>query len=351
VVRGRAGRVSSCDRRTPHTHHTLSRAPPRAAKGRSSLNLPPFPEITAEALARIAGRHGAAAADVTPMPEVGIFNRIFALGPRLVLRVPRDHPAFTGAARKEALAVPAARAAGVRTPDLVDFDDTLEILPVPYTVFERVDADTLGLLALDPALEAAAWRGLGSDLARLHGAVRREGPVAALELEGLPDPRGLPAEFAERGYFAAPEARWLEGWLSLLAAASGAGVEDRFLHGDTQATNVMVGREGRPYVAVIDWGASGWGDPAKDFLGMPLRAVPAALAGYREVGPLGGDDTAEARILWTQLQVALFTLTRGPQPGKSWGERPLGYLLDILRFLLETEDERWRALAPDRTRP
>jgi hypothetical protein len=65
-----------------------------------------------------------------------------------VLRVPRGAPPFVAAIRKESVAVPAARAAGVRTPALVAFDDSLDLLPVPYAIYEQVHGEALGLLDL-----------------------------------------------------------------------------------------------------------------------------------------------------------------------------------------------------------
>jgi Ser/Thr protein kinase RdoA (MazF antagonist) len=133
--------------------------------------------------------------------------------------------------------------------------------------------------------------------------------------------------------------------LEVLAPAALAQVPERFLHGDVQATNVMVRPASREYLALIDWGGAGWGDPAHDLAGFPLRAVPWVLAGYREVAPKA-DKTMEARLLWRHLQLALFLLQRPPQPGRSWAERPVAMLLEILRFFLGDLGERWRGLAP-----
>ena len=102
------------------------------------------------------------------------------------------------------------------------------------------------------------------------------------------------------------------------------------------------------YLAVVDWGSSGWGDVAWDFLGIPLRAVPFMLEGHREIAPLDGDETAEARILWRHLQIAIWLMRRGPQPIHSWAERPWAMFLEITRFLLDPPDPRWRAYMPDR---
>src|SRR5205823_2240742 len=106
------------------------------------MELPPFPEISDDLLYAIAERHCVGGALISRLPEVGIFNAIYALGSDLILRIPRNHRAFTDAARTEALAVPAARAAGVRTPELIAFDASLELLPVPYTIYERVHGET-----------------------------------------------------------------------------------------------------------------------------------------------------------------------------------------------------------------
>ncbi|HJQ28025.1 MAG TPA: phosphotransferase [Rubrobacter sp.] len=276
------------------------------------------------------------------LPQVGIFNLIYILGEDFVLRVPRDHPISAADARKESVAVPVAREAGVRTPRIIAFDDALDLLPVPYTLYERVHGETLGLLPRDPAESPEVWRELGHDLALLHSGVARDGPAAELEMDEMPDPRPWPDELAEEGYFTATEARWLADWLERLASAALAPVSRRFLHGDSQATNVMVS-EGS-YLAVLDWGSSGWGDPAWDFAGVPIRVVPAMLEGYRGVAPLG--DGVEARILWRHLQLSLYLLRREPQPGRSWAERPLGMLLDVMRFLLDSPVQEWAEWTP-----
>jgi Ser/Thr protein kinase RdoA (MazF antagonist) len=123
-------------------------------------------------------------------------------------------------------------------------------------------------------------------------------------------------------------------------------IRHRFLHGDTQATNVMVRAGSLEYVAVLDWGNAGWGDAAWDFAGVPLRVVPSMLEGYRSVTPLDGEETTEARILWRHLQLSLFLLRRKPQPDRSWAERPLAMLLDVFRFLLQSPGTRWSRWVP-----
>src|SRR5262249_24192828 len=204
---------------------------------------PPFVDLSDAVLDAIVTRHGLGPATWSPLPEVGIFNAIYALGHEYVLRVPRNHPHFIATARKEAIAVPAARAAGVRTPMIVVFDDSRELLPVRYTIYERIHGATLGLLDREPGETPDAWRALGRDLARLHAGVAEEGPIANIETEAIPDPRSWPAALAEQGYFTSMEARWLAGWLDRLALSALAPAPRRFVNNDVQATNVMVGVE------------------------------------------------------------------------------------------------------------
>jgi len=307
------------------------------------------PPVVSDAIWRqIAARHDLGARPCVRLPSIGVFNAVYGLGDDLILRVPRAQPRVMAMAAKEAVAVPAARAAGVRTPRLVAFDDSLALLPVPYAVYERVRGEPLELLGLDPAATPSAYRALGRDLARLHTGVAPEGPVGALGVPNLPqcDPRPLPEELAAAGYCSAVEARWLGRWLARLPPLLQAPADWRFLHGDTQATNVLVRPGSHDYLALIDWGGCGCGDPALDFSGMPLAAVPAVLAGYRELAALPEDATAEARILRYHLHFALISVRGVPQPRRSWAERPLGYLLAVMRFLLDPPDPRWVALSP-----
>lgn len=306
------------------------------------MKLPNLPPVSEEILCAIVERHGLSAWKFSRLPEAGIFNAIYLLGDDYVLRVPREAPPFVAAAHKEAVAVPLARKAGVRTPQLVAFDDSLELLPVPYTIYKRVRGETLGLLDLEPTDTPEVWQDVGRDLARLHLGVSEDGPASGLEPEPLPDPRPMPEELASAGYFTHLEARWLSAWLDRLAPVALAPVEKRFRHGDIQSTNVMVRSGSLDYLALIDWGACGWGDAAEDFAGIPLRVVPSMLTGYRELALLPKDDMAEARILWRHLQISLYLLGRPPQPGLSWAERPQAMFLEVMRFFLDPPGERWR---------
>jgi len=115
------------------------------------MKLPDFPSVAIDDLHAVGQRHGL---DVhrswERLPESGIFNQVYIMGGQYVLRIPRDHPAYIEALYREAIAVPAARRAGVRTPALLVFDATCDVLPVPYAIYERVAGRALESLNLEP---------------------------------------------------------------------------------------------------------------------------------------------------------------------------------------------------------
>ncbi len=317
----------------------------RSGRKRRHIQLPPHVSVTPETIAAICARHGLGSQAFTRLPDAGIINAIYRLGDTHALRVPRNHPKHIEQTKIEAVAAPVATAAGVRTHRLVAFDETRDLIPVPYTIFEWVPGRPLehaGLMRLDVL---PAWRDVGRDLARLH-AVERSGPAAALaDAETLPDPRELVEQRASQGWFTTLEAAWLQGWLERLAAAAREKVPSRLLHLDTQATNVITQLADDDYAAIIDWGCAGWGDEAFDFC-MPLRFVPEVIAGHREIAAFAGDAGIEARILWRGIQMILYVLPRGATPGLSWAEHPLANLLEIARFFLDSPSAAWCQWAP-----
>ena len=308
------------------------------------MELPPAVDIDVDVVKE---RHGLRFDHAHQLTQVGIFNTVYALGDDLILRVPRNHPFFVEAARKELLAVPAARAAGVRTPAIVAADESCEVVRVPYAVYERVHGESLEAIGCDPEEAVGVWRAFGRDLAQTHTGVARAGPLAAFESEDVEDTWTLLEGVAGAGNVTTLEARWLEAWLEELAPAAEAPLPECFVHGDSQASNVMAHRDPLAYAAVLDWGGCGWASPIRDFAGIPLRAVPHVLAGYREIAPLEAEENIEAKILWRHLQLALYNLRRPPQPGLNWAERPATMLVDILRFFLEPPPD-WAALRPPR---
>jgi aminoglycoside phosphotransferase (APT) family kinase protein len=126
-----------------------------------SLKLPEHIAVSETVLREVARRHGApAGGPFEALPENGIFNAHYSVGPNLVLRVPRNHPEHFAALRREAIAIPVARKAGVHTPELVAIDDTCELLPCPFAIYRRLHGETLESLDLSPAPAKEVWREL-----------------------------------------------------------------------------------------------------------------------------------------------------------------------------------------------
>lgn len=102
-----------------------------------------------------------------PLAATGIANRIYATS-SVVLRIATDHPEALGDARTESVAAPVVHAAGIRTPALIAYDDSRQIVDRPYTLWERVHGQAVGQYALDANAVLGTWADIGRELARLH---------------------------------------------------------------------------------------------------------------------------------------------------------------------------------------
>jgi aminoglycoside phosphotransferase (APT) family kinase protein len=295
----------------------------------------PFLQLDTDQLQAIIDRHRihVRCDDVHRLESMGIVHSIYALGPSFVLRVPKLHPDAVADSYTGMIAAPVAVTAGVSTPRLVVFDESLDVVPVPFSIFERVHAEPLSArLGALPQTHSAIWRALGRELATLHANVSE-----VVDPDGYLDPHDrmhdhepLLADLAQDGYLGDEAATWADDVLRRLRPAiPPPNTFRRFLHGDVTPTNVLVRDD--TYRALIDWDDAGWGDPAMEFVSLPLRATDAALAGYRSVMPLDGDDAAEQRILWDKLLGALQRLRLRPEPPASpaW-PTPSGRLFDLL---------------------
>jgi len=211
--------------------------------------------------------------------------------------------------RREAIAGPAARAVGVRTPALVADGNGV------YNVWQRVDGAPLGR-----DNELAQWRDVGRELARLHTIDRWDDPRAVLLTHNKRDARphlhALPPERA--AFFA----RWLDRLERVPAAAA------RLVHYDVHGLNVLCAAEG---ATLIDWGDAAWADPASELGSVPMPYLPEVLAGYEEIASLGTD--AEARILRAVIGHGVRKLAERGRP------KPLA---DLMAFVAGDVPERWR---------
>jgi aminoglycoside phosphotransferase (APT) family kinase protein len=259
------------------------------------------------------------------MRATGIANDIWALGDDLVLRVGRESEEAWSDARTESVAVPPAGAAGVCTPALVGCDLSRSIVDAPITIYERVHGDTLGLVLDSRADWSTALYGLGRDLARLHLEVTHvDDPHGWLDTH-VDDPhrwRDAPVSANARAWLDVCSRKELLGvdalalfarWLDHLEAVALPAPALRFLHGDAHALNVMVDDAG-DYLALLDWGDAGWGDPALELATFPIDAIDPLLAGYADAGPELVDDALAARVLVNQIGHALRKLAQPRDP-------------------------------------
>ena len=284
--------------------------------------------IAADPVAEILTHHG------IPGPwemfaATGVANRIYATSD-VVLRIATDHPEAVEDARTESVAAPVVRAAGVPVPKLLAFDDSRTLVDRPYSIWERIHGEALGLLPPDTRFRRETWSAVGRQLAALHHRVRE-----------CPDPHGWldhpdrhvdladrAASLKSAGHLDAATADEIAGWIDALQPAIVV-PEPCLLHNDVHEMNLMCSRDGS-LLAIIDWGDAGWGDPTLEFAQIPLAAVPCVLTGYESDAPGLLGDLPEARIIWDKLDYALHALP---------GDRRM---LDELRRFVRTADDRWR---------
>jgi aminoglycoside phosphotransferase (APT) family kinase protein len=247
-----------------------------------------------------------------PLPSLGLANRIFATRD-VVLRVATDHPDGVPDARTESVAAPVARAAGILTPRLIVFDDTRTLIDRPFSLWERVHGETLGLATLTRRQVSEVWRDVGSELAKLHLRVREcADPAGYLDQPARnQDIGGVVKRLVDAGRVDIDTAGRVERMAGELCPRIARVTETRFIHDDVHPMNVMCSPSGE-LLAIIDWGDAGWGDPSLDFAAIPIDDVPPALQGYAAEAPglLGRDP--EARIAWNKLLDALDDLWDTP---------------------------------------
>ncbi|MER7131813.1 phosphotransferase family protein [Streptosporangium saharense] len=300
--------------------------------------------------AAIAGRYGVAAERVRPLPP-GAANHVFLLGDDLVLRVPRTER-FLSDLAKEAAVIPVALRAGVRTPEVVAFDDTCSVVEVPYMVLTRTRGVDLSRLEPPTADMEHLFREVGRELGKLHRLSRTTTPaLAGVPVEnGVVDPWALTGRLLEQGWIDAEAARWLTSWFDRLSVRLPTSPPMVLVHGDIAPQNLLVSPRTARLNGIVDWGDAEWADPAVDFAKMPLTGVPAMLDGYRrETGqePSTSTPTWEARVLWFHLVWALGRLPDPvPHPGeRHWTAPAASRLLNLLRFFASTPPAPWDDLS------
>lgn len=293
----------------------------------------------------IAARHHIPPAQVRPLPQGGA-NHVLALGPDLVLRIPRTTD-FAADLRKEAALIPIAHRAGVSTPALVDFNDPPDQLP--HLLLQRTPGTDLAHPThREPTPRLLAQ--IGHQLARIH----------RIPTTGLPDlphegatthPAPLLEDLRHHGHLDAATTRWLVAWCDHLATRLPPDPAPVLVHGDLAPQNLLVtttSGNDHALTAVVDWGDAALADAATDFAKLPPHWLPPILDGYRRARHDSSSHPWEARILWHHLTWALARLKDpSPQPGqRHWSAPPVSRLLGLLRLFASQPPAPWADLAP-----
>lgn len=293
--------------------------------------------LTFEARAVLAARYGVSARAIRPVSG-GVANHAYVLGEQLFLRIPRE-PAFEDDLRKEVAVIPVARAAGVRTPAIVDFDESRALIDSPYVVMERVVGADLAVAKTPVGI----WAELGRELGLLHEIPAQ--PIEGVEQDdGGGDPRPTVDELARAGYLDSGTANWLTGWFDRLAGRIDPDQAPVLLHGDVAPQNLLADQQ--VLQAVIDWGDAAWGPPGMEFAKLRLEHVAATLPSYRKHSSAKHPDGAlEAAALWFHLSWGLSGITKPPRPGeRHWTAPPASRLLGVLRFFATSPQTPWSTL-------
>ncbi len=222
---------------------------------------------------------------VVKLKTHGIANEIYAT-PNFILRIPTDHPQAKPDAYTESVAAPVARANGIKTPELICFDNSFTLIDKTYSIWERIHGDTLG--EIDNYLQNKnTWNEIGYELGKVH-----------VDIKSCDDPNGwLDSPETFREY---TKQMMLQGLKDteikstyLLELVENKYTDEIFsykkcfVHGDTNEYNFLCNKNGQ-LLSIIDWGDAGWGDPAIDFYVIPMEVLDYVLDGYT--------DSAKANI-------------------------------------------------------
>ncbi len=280
----------------------------------------------------LAHRYDVSSAEVHEVPG-GVANRGFTLGPRLFVRVART--GFEDDLRKETAVVPVARKAGVRTPAILEYDESRTQVDASYVVVERVHG-------IEPHITPSE---VTLDLARLHSTEHVALPGVAED--GWGEPRETVEDLATRGYLDAGTADWLTGWFDRLEQRFDRSAQAVLLHGDVAPHNLLVDPVDGSLQALIDWGDAAWGPRAFEFAKIRLTEVAHLLPEYLSAtaDPTLTSDDLAAGILYLHLSWALGKLSADPWPAqRHWTAPPTSRLLNLLNFFTTNPPHPWPTL-------
>ncbi|MEU3306488.1 aminoglycoside phosphotransferase family protein [Nocardiopsis sp. NPDC006832] len=274
-----------------------------------------------ELVRAVAARHRITPDRIRSLP-VGEANHVLALGPDLVLRVPRLREHAQDLA-KEAELLPLTHTARVGTPALVEHATT----PVPYLLQTRLPGTDL---ATTPTPAPALLRELGQRMGRLHHLPTANLRTPPRQGEST-DPADLLQHLHHIGMLDAHTTTWCTSLLRRLNDAHPR-PGTVLIHGDLTPTNLLATPDGA-LSGIVDLGDAALAEAAVDFAKLPPHWLPEVLAGYPH--PPRTEHAWRSRILLHHLTWALARLREPhPRPGRRhWSAPPTSRLLALMRLL------------------
>lgn len=203
----------------------------------------------------------------------GLANSIY-MSDSYVMRIPSDHPESIPDAFTESVAVPNVLRYGIKTRRLIVFDDSYTIINKPYSIWEKVNG--IPITEESAVLFPNTWFELGKELRRLHTTVidcfDPNNYLDTPDRDYSVDDLSMRIEDKKSNSFIAQIIKGLDN-------PDLFNYEKCFVHGDTNPGNILSSAEDS-LLSLIDWGDSGWGDPAIDFYMIPPMVIKYVIKGY-----------------------------------------------------------------------
>lgn len=302
--------------------------------------------ITREGLRAIRDKHGISFKQCRRLSSTGRLNDVYLLDEKYVLRVPKEEGNPIEQLRRESIALPAARDASVRAPELIAYNPDRGLLGLPYLIVQFIPGRDFESLKRAPTAMPEMWQETGRQLAKLHASSVALKPPSWAARYSLDDPFPHIDRRVSEGHFSAEQAEFLKAWARKLERTiqniSLGG--EHFVHADVQMSNLVVTDSGS-YAALIDWGcALMCRDVSVDFVSMPLSAVTLVLEGYLDQSDFPENDTLQARIVWRRIWDLAIDPPRNDSP--SWYCQTSGREAEPREFFRNPPSDVWAAVGP-----
>lgn len=240
---------------------------------------------------------------LTRIPSDGTIHHVYRLGEDLVVRLPFIDWAVEDVDRDAERLPQLARALPIDVPTLVGAGVPAPGMPWRWGVYSWIAGEHLS-----PGEEGSAIVASLADAVLALRAMSPFGPPSPAALDArADDERTRPRVEALRS----PAA--LAAWDAAVTLGPNPASPSGWVHGDLMPGNIIV--VGRQVHGILDWGASGLGDPAIDLLAAWTCMVPAQRRLYLELLSATPDDVTRARAIAVRKAAWGLPYYRDTNPG------------------------------------